>query len=629
MGRRSRHRDLSDSPSSSSEPSASDDDSPASSDSNISSRHARSTRRHETADSSSDDGASTGSSEAADDRRRRHPRGGGSRRRRGRDSSDDSSDEEALIPAHHHRDRRRRRATADSPQPVAGYNKLLVGGAILIVLLALGGGAWWWFNRDSAGSASSSSSDGSSAGSEGGTAAGSTGSTVAGTSGAGASGGGDGEAGSAGGGASKGSSASGGGGSAAGASKTASAGSSAAAAPSGSSASGNSSSSGATGGGSGGSGKVAAFWENWTGLSVADTDFSGYDYCFWFCAVPGTAAEKGKLTMGEATDGVAKDWVKASQAAGCKAMLSIGGWSGSNTFSGLVATDTSRADFVDTLDTAMNDYGFDGIDADWEYPAKAGATEDFDTPNDLKNYLEFFKALRAKIGSDKLISSDTSSGPWVGADGSPSKDLSEFGNVLDFITVMTYDAVTYSAAATGRTLCGLPRPSSPDDVGVLTSPVVQALDSSCAPSTQQFSYPAAVKSWTDAKFPANKIMLGLASYGYAWKVDDFKDGGGVDGASSSIYQKASGTLSASDGSKPYDTIISDFKKDMDYTFDDCSKTPFLYSSSSQLLITYDDADSFAVKGAVAGEGGLMGCSLYAALTQNTDGTLRDAAKKVC
>ena len=89
---------------------------------------------------------------------------------------------------------------------------------------------------------------------------------------------------------------------------------------------------------------------------------------------------------------------------------------------------------------------------------------------------------------------------------------------------------------------------------------------------------------------------------------------------------------------------------MDYTFDDCSKTPFLYSSSSQLLITCpsplslsssticsqrlplladDDVDSFAVKGAVAGEGGLMGCSLYAALTQNTDGTLRDAAKKVC
>ena len=152
------------------------------------------------------------------------------------------------------------------------------------------------------------------------------------------------------------------------------------------------------------------------------------------------------------------------------------------------------------------------------------------------------------------------------------------------------------------------------------------------------------------------------------QVAEFKDGGGVEGATSGIYQTATGTLSAADGSKSYDKIMSDvrrpslplsasqtradlasdqFKKDMDYTFDDCSKTPFLYSSSSQMLITCatsrsaatvanadpvrradDDADSFAIKGAVAGNG-LMGCSLYAALTQNKDGTLRDAAKKVC
>ncbi|TNY23790.1 glycoside hydrolase [Rhodotorula diobovata] len=286
-------------------------------------------------------------------------------------------------------------------------------------------------------------------------------------------------------------------------------------------------------------------------------------------------------------------------------MLSVGGWSGSNTFTGLVATDTARADFVSTLDTALNDYGFDGLDLDWEYPGKAGATNDFDVANDLNNYLDFFKSLREKIGNDKLISSDTSSGPWVGADGKPSSDLSGFGDVLDFITIMTYDAVTYSSTATGPNF---------------------AFDSSCAPSTQQFSFAASVQSWTDAKFPASKIMLGLASYGYAWKVAEFKDGGGVEGATSGIYQTATGTLSAADGSKSYDKIMSD--KDMDYTFDDCSKTPFLYSSSSQMLITYDDPDSFAIKGAVAGNG-LMGCSLYAALTQNKDGTLRDAAKKVC
>jgi len=44
---------------------------------------------------------------------------------------------------------------------------------------------------------------------------------------------------------------------------------------------------------------------------------------FRFCAVPGTTEEKGKLTMGEASDGVAKDWVKAAQAAGCKAVRAL------------------------------------------------------------------------------------------------------------------------------------------------------------------------------------------------------------------------------------------------------------------------------------------------------------------
>lgn len=34
------------------------------------------------------------------------------------------------------------------------------------------------------------------------------------------------------------------------------------------------------------------------------------------------------------------------------------------------------------------------------------------------------KALRTKLGKDKIISADTSAGPWVGADGNPSKDMS-------------------------------------------------------------------------------------------------------------------------------------------------------------------------------------------------------------
>ncbi|GAA5894252.1 hypothetical protein JCM5296_004695 [Sporobolomyces johnsonii] len=368
------------------------------------------------------------------------------------------------------------------------------------------------------------------------------------------------------------------------------------------------------------------------GISVADTSFASVTHAAWFCAVPGTAAEQGALTMGETTDGQAKDWVAAAQKANVKAMLTVGGWSGSSTFTTLMATNQSRSDFVNTLSTALDTYGFDGIDIDWEYPGAAGDTNDFDTANDLNNLLLFFQELRAKIGTDKLISADTSSTVWVGSDGSPSTDLSAFGDVLDFITIMTYDSITYSSTTTGPNF---------------------AYSSSCAPSADAFAIPKTVQAWITAKFPADKIMLGLASYGYAWMVANFENGGGVTGASSSIYQTASSILTATDGSVIYSNISSNVRlpfrvfcsrvcspseqsdparqylSTMTRTFDNCTSTPFLYDSDTTLFIAYDDEESFTVKGGYAGQNGLMGCSIYASLTQDPDGKLAAAAAKVC
>ncbi|GAA5943159.1 hypothetical protein JCM1841_000988 [Sporobolomyces salmonicolor] len=163
----------------------------------------------------------------------------------------------------------------------------------------------------------------------------------------------------------------------------------------------------------------------------------------------------------------------------------------------------------------------------------------FDTTNDVNDFLLFLQELRAKIGTDKLISADTLSTGCIGSDGSLSTDLSAFGDVLDFNTIMTYDSITYSSKTTGPNF---------------------AYSSSCAPSDDAFAIPTAVQEWITAKFPADKIMLGLASYGYA---------------------------------------------------------------------AYDDEESFTVKGGCVGQNGLMGCSIYAGLTQDPDGKLAAAAAKVC
>ncbi|GAA5999952.1 glycoside hydrolase family 18 protein [Rhodotorula paludigena] len=529
-------------------------------------------------------------------------------------TSDDSEESLVSEPRHHHRRRKKQ-----SPPASSDTTRNVVIGIIVFILVALVGVCVWYFflydpnstslfGGDSAAASGAAANTGATAATgmgagaggaggaggatTGGSGAGGTGGVPGGTSSRAASGasGGTGAAGGAG-------AATGGGGTGTGGTAT------------GTKTADNPKGTGSGGGRDGaGGGKIAGFWETWVSMSVADTKFDMYDYCFWFCAVPGTVEEKGKLDMKEPSEGIAKEWVTASKAAGCKAMMSVGGWSGSETISKLVASESSRSDWAETIVAAMDEYGFEGVDLDWEYPGKSGATDDFDVENDLTNYLAFFKILREKVG-DRLISSDTSSSPWIDSSGSPSADLSEFGEVLDFITIMTYDATTASSPITGPNF---------------------AFDDSCAPSAAKFNIPSSVQTWIDAKFPANKIMMGLASYGYGWKVADFKDGGGVDGATSSIYQTVTGKATeVNSGTYIYDLIVSDYLDSSERTFDDCSKSPFIYQKESTLMVTYDDEESFAIKGAYSREAGLMGCNIYAGMTQNKDGTLAEAARKVC
>lgn len=73
-----------------------------------------------------------------------------------------------------------------------------------------------------------------------------------------------------------------------------------------------------------------------------------------------------------------------------------------------------------------------------EYPGSAGATNDIDLKNDLPNFLLFFQELRTAVGDDILITTDTSSAPWLDpTSGSASTDLSAFATPVNKFTVMT------------------------------------------------------------------------------------------------------------------------------------------------------------------------------------------------
>ena len=56
-----------------------------------------------------------------------------------------------------------------------------------------------------------------------------------------------------------------------------------------------------------------------------------------------------------------------------KTLLATGGWNaGSKPFSDMVATRTNRSEFVTSTIEFLRQRDFDGLDIDWEYPAKRG-----------------------------------------------------------------------------------------------------------------------------------------------------------------------------------------------------------------------------------------------------------------
>ncbi|KAK4231705.1 endochitinase 1 [Podospora fimiseda] len=59
-----------------------------------------------------------------------------------------------------------------------------------------------------------------------------------------------------------------------------------------------------------------------------------------------------------------------------KTLLSIGGWTFSSKFPSIASTESGRRKFCSSAINLMKDWGFDGLDIDWEYPSSAKEASD-------------------------------------------------------------------------------------------------------------------------------------------------------------------------------------------------------------------------------------------------------------
>jgi chitinase len=108
-----------------------------------------------------------------------------------------------------------------------------------------------------------------------------------------------------------------------------------------------------------------------------------------------------------------------------KVLISVGGWGWDAQFETLAAGSATRTAFVQNLIKVVNQYQFDGVDMDWEYP---------DPGQSAQNFLALMQELRTALPKDKLLTAAVVAlGEY--APGIPTESFA----LMDFVNIMAYD----------------------------------------------------------------------------------------------------------------------------------------------------------------------------------------------
>ncbi len=253
-----------------------------------------------------------------------------------------------------------------------------------------------------------------------------------------------------------------------------------------------------------------------------------------------------------------------------KLLVSVGGWSWSNNFSHVAATEITRRAMANSAVAFMREYGLDGLDIDWEYPVEGGEPDNSRSPEDKANFTLLMKTIREAF--DAAGSEDGNYYLLTIASGQGDNfvvnaDLGQSSAYLDFINIMTYD---YSGSWELFAHHNAPLyydSEHPKDYAARNNVSGGAV------------------GHLNGGVPAHKLVLGLPFYGKGWA--GCSDGGEY-GACTSI---PTGTWEA--GVFDVADLEDNFAGRNGYVkhWNEAAKTAYLWNEETGTFITYNDETS--------------------------------------
>ncbi|CAG8444650.1 4163_t:CDS:2, partial [Acaulospora colombiana] len=373
---------------------------------------------------------------------------------------------------------------------------------------------------------------------------------------------------------------------------------------------------------------IVAYWAYWRRGFLAENNLPWTEIThlnFAFALVDETFA----LNFSSENQLILGAMVSYAHANNVNISIAIGGWTGSQYFSTLASSSSSRAKFINSTVSFVNQFKLDGVDIDWEYPGRKGMACNAISPNDTNNFLALITELRAALGNDKLLTLAVRGETFDGPD-RPISDVSAFAKLVDWVNVMAYDvSVDDGSGAEWTKLTG---PNAPFDVPGTT--------------TNQVSFKNAVSNWLNAGMPASKMVMGIEFLGRAQKA--------LAPMSSSQYVPRDPVVPQGDqsdqlwadpcpNSKPaYSGIWSWYglreqgiltctlnttDEGWVRNFDNTTQTPWLYNQGTGIYISYDDPQSIYMKIVYIRQQGLRGVMVWD-LTEDNGHELLDVVQVI-